>query len=69
MISSKELKALMVLAGVEQADIAKAMFCSSQMISKVFVNPDRYPIKSMQIHRLLTDWAKPHGYAIVKTAA
>jgi len=68
-ISSKELKALMVLAEAEQADIAKAMFCSPQMISKVFVNPSRYPNKSMQIHLLLTDWAKPHGYTIVKTAA
>jgi hypothetical protein len=64
-ISTNELKALVALAGVEQGDIAKAMSCSHAMISKTINNPERYPIKSMQIHLLLREWAEESGFKVI----
>jgi uncharacterized protein YlxP (DUF503 family) len=68
-VNTNKLKALMALAEVDQRDVADAMHCSTAMICKAINNPSKYPIKSAQIHLLLSEWAKEEsGLAIVKAA-
>jgi hypothetical protein len=67
--TTQELKALMILAQVEQSDIAQTMRCSIQMISKVIREPARYPNKSKKIYQLLVDLVHERGYSIVRSVA
>ena len=66
MTQTRELRTLMALAGVTYSDIAKAMTCSQQAVARAVTHPDKYPIKSMQIHLLLTEWTKGSEFVLVK---
>lgn len=65
MPATAELKALMVLAGTNQVELAEHYGYSKNWVNRIVLNPELYPSQAHEYRDLLERWAFEKGYRVI----